>query len=148
VQEAERIRRPRVPLDATTGRPTRRAVLLVHMEAGVRRALARALRSAGLGVIEADDGRAALRRLDQPTPVELVLAGAGADGMGGRSLEFALAHLRPGLPVIVLGAELRASEAEATPAASPLDTDSPGVSRVVATALAELARAAPRASRR
>jgi two-component system cell cycle sensor histidine kinase/response regulator CckA len=67
----------------------------------VRSSAARALRSRGYTVYEAENGRAALRVLDE-RPIDILVTDVVMPGMDGRRL-FEAAHLRmPDLPVLFM----------------------------------------------
>ncbi|HEU4700427.1 MAG TPA: response regulator [Gemmatimonadales bacterium] len=75
-----------------------------------RRRAARTLRGLGFQVHELSDGRSALELLSgvtapqepRPRAVDLVLTDARLPRLSGHELAFALAHLRPELPVLLL----------------------------------------------
>jgi CheY-like chemotaxis protein len=83
--------------------PGRYTVLLADDDEAVRRMTARALRGIGLRVLEACDGREALDLFNAaPDAVDLVLTDVCMPRLSGRALAFALAHLRPNLPVLFI----------------------------------------------
>jgi CheY-like chemotaxis protein len=86
-----------VPLDP------RHTVLVVENEPAVRTITTRALREAGFGVLEADDGRDALAVLSQSfAPVDLVLADVLMPRLGGLALADELEARRPALPIVLM----------------------------------------------
>jgi PAS domain S-box-containing protein len=77
-------------------------IVLVDDDVFVRRSTSRALRARGYTVLEAGDGRAALRLLESGTDVDLLVTDVVMPGMDGRQLvELARAH-RPSLPVLYM----------------------------------------------
>jgi two-component system cell cycle sensor histidine kinase/response regulator CckA len=87
-------------LVAASSRGTER-ILLVDDDWHVRSSAARALRSRGYTVYEAENGRAALRVLDE-RPIDILVTDVVMPGMDGRRL-FEAAHLRmPDLPVLFM----------------------------------------------
>ncbi|HKU62626.1 MAG TPA: response regulator [Gemmatimonadales bacterium] len=96
-----------VPLEETE-RPVRGSgtIMVVDDEPMVRALAQRALEAYGYTVLEAGDGREALRLLDSEAgaKVALVLADLVMPGMGGRELGSRLHQSRPGLPVLFMSA--------------------------------------------
>jgi CheY-like chemotaxis protein len=80
-----------------------RAILVVDDEAAVRRAAKRVLDRAGYRVVEACDGRDALRIMeDEGERFDLVLTDVAMPGMGGRELYDRLATRLPHTPVLLM----------------------------------------------
>jgi signal transduction histidine kinase/CheY-like chemotaxis protein len=76
-------------------------VLIVEDEDAVRTMGAAVLRESGYRVLEAADGRAALRVIAQhKSEIDLVITDVVMPGMGGRELNETLQVVRPGLPVL------------------------------------------------
>src|SRR5580658_265844 len=88
-------------------------ILLVDDDPAVRDVTAAMLEDLGYGVIEADDGAAALDLLSKGIRVDLMLADFAMPGMTGAELAAAVAERRPGLPVLLVtgNADDRALEA-------------------------------------
>ena len=88
-----------VPADAEAGGVT---VLLVDGEAGVRKAAAARLRELGHQVLEAADGPAALRLLDEvDTRIDLLVTDVGLPGgLNGRQVAEAVREHVPTVPVL------------------------------------------------
>jgi len=81
------------------------APVVAEDEEGVRAWLCRALRKLGYTVLEAGDGRKALRLItEQGAAPDLVLADAVMPGMSGIELRQRLAAIRPELPVLFISA--------------------------------------------
>jgi len=79
------------------------SILLVDDEAMVRHVTGRALRELGYAVIEASDGREALRLIsEEHAAVDLVLSDVVMPGMSGAELWNRLAESHPGLPVLLM----------------------------------------------
>jgi CheY-like chemotaxis protein len=79
------------------------SILLVDDEVMVRHVTGRALRELGYGVIEASDGREALRLIsEEHAAVDLVLSDVVMPGMSGAELWNRLAESHPGLPVLLM----------------------------------------------
>ncbi|MHC4218951.1 MAG: response regulator transcription factor [Planctomycetota bacterium] len=81
-------------------RPT---VLVVEDDSAIRRGLADALRFAGYGVLDCDNGRAALE-LALESPVDLVLLDVMMPKMDGFAVLEQLRRARPTLPIIMVTA--------------------------------------------
>jgi PAS domain S-box-containing protein len=81
-------------------------ILVVDDEPMVRALARRALEAYGYTVVEAEDGRDALRTLETESAREiaLVLADLVMPGMGGRELGTRLQQLRPDVPVLFMSA--------------------------------------------
>jgi PAS domain S-box-containing protein len=77
-------------------------VLVVEDEAPVRELAARVLRRAGYDVLTAGDAGTAVGLLTSAGPFDLVLTDSAMPGMRGEDLASAIAHLQPGLPVILM----------------------------------------------
>jgi CheY-like chemotaxis protein len=77
-------------------------ILLVNDDPAVRDMTAAMLEDLGYGVIEADDGAAALDLLSKGIRVDLMLADFAMPGMTGGELAVAVAERRPGLPVLLV----------------------------------------------
>ena len=77
-------------------------ILLVDDDPAVREVTAAMLEDLGYGVIEADDGAAALDLLAKGVRVELMLADFAMPGMTGTELIQEVAARRPGLPVLLV----------------------------------------------
>jgi PAS domain S-box-containing protein len=79
------------------------AILLVEDEPQLRGLAARILRSRGYSVLEAGDGREALRLLENPRGrIDLLLTDVVLPKMGGRALADRATALRPGLRVLFM----------------------------------------------
>jgi PAS domain S-box-containing protein len=81
-------------------------ILVVDDEPMVRALARRALEAYGYTVLEAEDGREALRTMDTDDgrTVALVLADLVMPGMGGRELGTRLQNTHPGVPVLFMSA--------------------------------------------
>jgi CheY-like chemotaxis protein len=77
-------------------------ILLVDDDPAVRDVTAAMLEDLGYGVIEADDGAAALDLLSKGVRVDLLLADFAMPSMTGGELVAAVAERRPGLPVLLV----------------------------------------------
>jgi two-component system cell cycle sensor histidine kinase/response regulator CckA len=78
-------------------------VLVVEDEAALRAGIRRLLQGEGYGVLEAENGAAALRLLEEaPNSVALVLTDLRMPVMDGRELAAALARRRPSLPIVFM----------------------------------------------
>ncbi|HEY9015861.1 MAG TPA: PAS domain S-box protein, partial [Gemmatimonadales bacterium] len=76
-------------------------ILIAEDEPMVRSIMARTLRDCGYTILEAADGRDALRLLAaEARPVSLIIADVVMPDMGGRELAARAAELWPGLPVL------------------------------------------------
>jgi signal transduction histidine kinase/ActR/RegA family two-component response regulator len=75
-------------------------VLVVEDEPGVRSTAVEALRELGYTVLEAEDGPAALRVLEQRGPVELLFTDVVMPGMTGRELADEVARRWPGAKIL------------------------------------------------
>ncbi len=81
----------------------RRTVLLVDDESAVRILAAERLRELGYKVLEAADGPAALRTLNDGAPVDLLITDVGLpNGMNGRQVAEAVRGHLPGTPVVFI----------------------------------------------
>jgi CheY-like chemotaxis protein len=81
----------------------RSTVLVVDDEEPLRRVVRRALESDGCAVLEASDGEAALRLMQElEIPPDLVLTDLRMPRVSGRELAEVLSVFRPGLPVIAM----------------------------------------------
>jgi CheY-like chemotaxis protein len=93
----------RLPAPEQSGSLERALVLVVEDEPEVRNLVRRSLESAGLTVLEAENGREALEviaaRGEAP---RLVVTDVIMPGLTGRELSEALATARPGLPVLFM----------------------------------------------
>jgi CheY-like chemotaxis protein len=89
-------------------------ILLVEDNPTARAALSDLLDVLGYGVLDAANGRAALRVLEtHADTVDLVLSDLALPGMGGVELAGAVRALRPGLPLLlVTGYSLAGREEE------------------------------------
>jgi CheY-like chemotaxis protein len=93
------------PLPADRSPATRggaETVLIVEDEDLVRALASRSLRERGYRVLEARQGAEALRQLEEPVTVDLVISDVVMPEMGGRELARRLAALRPSLPVLFI----------------------------------------------
>lgn len=77
-------------------------ILLVDDDPAVREVTAAMLEDLGYGVIEADDGAAALDMLSRGLRVDVLLADFVMPGMTGGELAASVAVRRPGLPVVLV----------------------------------------------
>jgi CheY-like chemotaxis protein len=77
-------------------------ILLVDDDPAVRDVTAMMLEDLGYGVIEADNGAAALDLLSKGARVDLMLADFSMPGMTGAELTREVAVSRPGLPVLLV----------------------------------------------
>lgn len=79
-------------------------VLLVEDEDALRTSIRRLLQAEGYTVLEAQNGAAALRLLEEPAAndVALVLTDLRMPVMDGRQLAAALARVRPNIPVVFM----------------------------------------------
>jgi CheY-like chemotaxis protein len=103
--------------DAAAAPPGRGAVLVVEDEAGVRRALARALREGGYRVVEADDGGEALE-LAANERFDALVTDVDMPRLGGVELARRLAAGQATLPVLfVSGTAVEALQAPPWPVA-------------------------------
>jgi CheY-like chemotaxis protein len=76
-------------------------ILLVDDEEGIRGMCCRALESEGATVIEAEDGEAALKFVQEWTgPLDLVITDVQMPGLDGREVAEVLSVFRPELPVL------------------------------------------------
>jgi len=121
-------------------------VLLVDDDPDVRRTVGRVLRGVGLEVLEAEDGVDALDRLrSHAGPVHLLITDVVMPRMDGPELVFALAHLRPELPVLYITgfAGARLNQVGSHP---PRVVEKPfDIGQFVATTLAILTESEPQA---
>jgi DNA-binding NtrC family response regulator len=86
--------------------PSRRAILVVDDELGVRRFACQVLEREGYRTVEANGGRDALALLSaDPSRVALVLSDIRMPGMNGLQLEQAIHDEWPELPVILMSGE-------------------------------------------
>jgi CheY-like chemotaxis protein len=95
---------PEASIAAPTATETgqRGMVLLVEDNADVRRYIADALASLGYGILQASDGPAALRLLDEHREVAVLLTDVGLPGQNGRQLAEEATCRRPGLKVLFI----------------------------------------------
>ena len=95
---------PAAVADNTVPQARRPAVVLVvDDDAEVRAALGAGVRQLGYDVAEASSGAAALARIENGAPVDLVLTDhLMPDGVTGRELAARLSSLRPGLPLLLI----------------------------------------------
>jgi two-component system, cell cycle sensor histidine kinase and response regulator CckA len=77
-------------------------VLVVEDERQVSEVASRFLRHAGYDVTTASDGKTALALLASSGPFDLVLTDSAMPGMRGEDLATEIAHVQPGLPVILM----------------------------------------------
>ena len=78
-------------------------ILLVEDDTELRSLMMKTLTGLGYGIVEADTGQAALERLNDTLPVDLLLTDmALPGGMSGGDLAKEVLHRRPGLPVIYM----------------------------------------------
>ncbi|HEU4569482.1 MAG TPA: ATP-binding protein, partial [Gemmatimonadales bacterium] len=75
-------------------------VLLVEDEDAVRQVAVRALSDRGYRVVAAESAESALRRLDDGTPIDLLVTDVVMPGMGGKALAERLLARWPELPVL------------------------------------------------
>jgi CheY-like chemotaxis protein len=81
----------------------RTTVLVVDDEEPLRRVVRRALESAGCTILEAADGEAALRLVQElESPPDVILTDLRMPRVSGRELAEVLSVFRPGLPVIAM----------------------------------------------
>jgi two-component system response regulator FlrC len=96
------------------------AVLIVEDDAALREALCETLRDAGLNVLEAGDGHAALEVLER-REVALVISDVQMPGMGGELLLGELRRRRPDLPTVLMTAYGNITQAVAAMREGALD---------------------------
>lgn len=77
-------------------------ILLVDDEVALREVLAELLRDAGMEVIEAGDGPAALEQLRRLDAIDLLVTDVGLPGMNGRQLADAVRVAAPGTTVLFI----------------------------------------------
>jgi CheY-like chemotaxis protein len=77
-------------------------ILLVDDDPAVREVTAAMLEDLGYGVMEADNGAAALELLARGSHVDLMMADFSMPGMSGVELLRQAAECRPGLPVLLV----------------------------------------------
>jgi PAS domain S-box-containing protein len=77
-------------------------VLVVEDDESVRLLIIDLLRELGYRTLESADGNAALRILQDPGRVDLLVSDVGLPGMNGRQLAEQARSLRPGLPVLLM----------------------------------------------
>jgi signal transduction histidine kinase/CheY-like chemotaxis protein len=82
--------------------PTGAITLLVDDDTAVRETIATILAGAGLQVLEAPDGPAALLQLDTAGRIDLLVVDYGMPGMNGAELARHVRARQPGLPVIFI----------------------------------------------
>ena len=92
-------------------------ILVVEDESSVRLFTTDCLRDLGYSVLEASDGAAALRVLDQHPEVHLLFVDIGLPGMNGRQLSEQAVQRRPDLKVLFTSGYMQ------DPAAIRIDTD-------------------------
>jgi two-component system cell cycle sensor histidine kinase/response regulator CckA len=111
---------PAVAPEAPSG-PLSGSVLVAEDEAPVRQLIRRTLEAAGLTVLDAADGDAALE-LCRDRPVDLLVTDLVMPGLSGRELAARLKRLRPRLRVLFISGYPRGSESpvEGDPAEGPL----------------------------
>jgi two-component system cell cycle sensor histidine kinase/response regulator CckA len=97
------------PTELGSAEPPRRpssgpTVLLVEDEDALRTSIRRLLQAEGYTVLEAQNGAAALRLLEEPAAndVALVLTDLRMPVMDGRQLAAAMARVRPNIPVVFM----------------------------------------------
>jgi PAS domain S-box-containing protein len=84
---------------------SRESILVVEDEAGVRRYVAHVLRRLGYAVIEAEDGAAALRALEDSGPVDLLFADVVLPGgVNGQELAERAVEIHPEIEVLFTSA--------------------------------------------
>jgi PAS domain S-box-containing protein len=94
---------PHLPAATKPMRTSGERLLLVEDEPAVRLMASRALQQYGYQVIEAGDGREALRLLEgSERPINLVVTDVVMPGMDGPELARRAQRLRPGLPVLFM----------------------------------------------
>jgi DNA-binding NtrC family response regulator len=85
------------------GDGTGESVLLVDDEASIRMLVREVLEQAGYGVVEAEDGPGALRILQSPARIDLLVTDVGLPGgLNGRQLADAGRVVRPGMNVLFI----------------------------------------------
>lgn len=88
--------------DNETDRSDRKTILLVDDDSIVRESVAEMLDTLGYRVLEAHDGRAALKILHSDSHIDLLLTDVVMPGgMGGQQLAEDGRRIRPGLPVLL-----------------------------------------------
>ena len=85
------------------GDGTGESILLVDDEASIRMLVREVLEQAGYGVVEAEDGPGALRILQSPARIDLLVTDVGLPGgLNGRQLADAGRVVRPGMNVLFI----------------------------------------------
>jgi len=78
-------------------------ILLIEDEPSLRDMVRRALAATGYTVVDAGDGAAAIRLMEErKDPVDLVLTDMILPGMSGRELAVEFRRRRPGMPIIIM----------------------------------------------
>ena len=77
-------------------------ILVVDDDAAVRMLSGEILRDLGYGVLEAEDGKAALKILNSNAAIALLLTDVGLPGLNGRQIADAARNLRPALKVLFM----------------------------------------------
>ena len=91
------------PAQATAAGTGSGTILLVEDDRAVRVVVRRVLQARGYRVLEARNGREALRLVaEEPGPIELVVSDVVMPEMGGRELVDHLEAQRPGLKVLLM----------------------------------------------
>lgn len=86
--------------DAVANGSPGETILVVEDDDDVRAYSVGMLRELGYRVVDAHDGTAALKRLDEEPRISLLFTDVGLRGMNGRELADAVARRRPGMPVV------------------------------------------------
>jgi two-component system, cell cycle sensor histidine kinase and response regulator CckA len=90
---------------ALPGSQSRRVVLVVDDEAGLRDLVCRTLRAEGYQTLEATHGAEALELVESgPQTIDLIVTDVVMPGMDGRELGRRLARSRPTLPILYMSA--------------------------------------------
>jgi CheY-like chemotaxis protein len=91
-------------------------VLVVDDEPGVRLLIAEVLRDVGYSVIQAVDGVSAMKILESPAHIDLLISDVGLPGgLNGRQVADAARAIRPGLKVLLVTGYAEASALGADP---------------------------------
>ena len=99
-EEVASVPSPRTAASEDAPRGAQETILLVEDNDGVRDFARAALTELGYVVLEARDGEAALRLLEDGRPIDLLFTDVVLPGITGRELASRIAAERPGLPVL------------------------------------------------